>query len=144
MTASGKGEVTCPVRRRALGNPPETPLMVSSIRLGSIANSHHVIGEPLMSEEAMSPIRVGTDERKAALDRVLMTKGAEGWRTESRGEFQATLAKGKPVNHVLHVILAVLSLGLWLPVWLLVVILGGLKRRMVMVDDFGNVQEQGV
>lgn len=29
---------------------------------------------------------------------------------------------GKPVNHVLHAILTVLTVGMWLPVWLIVAI----------------------
>jgi hypothetical protein len=30
--------------------------------------------------------------------------------------------RGKPVNHVLHAVLSVLTFGLWLPVWLIVAI----------------------
>lgn len=30
--------------------------------------------------------------------------------------------RGKPVNHVLHAILSVVTVGLWLPVWLIVAI----------------------
>lgn len=83
-------------------------------------------------------------DRKAVLDRELMARAASGWRTESRGEFQATVVKGKRPSHLLHLVLSVLTAGVWLIVWLLVGLLGGEKRRMVTVDDDGGVTVQKI
>jgi hypothetical protein len=84
-----------------------------------------------------------TDERKAQLDSALQRYGASGWRTENRSDFQATIAKGKEHSHLLHLLLTIFTLGLWgLFVWLPLSIFGGLKRRMVTVDAYGNVDEQ--
>lgn len=83
-----------------------------------------------------------TDERKATLDRSLMHYGAQGWRVETRSDFQATIAKGKEVSHLLHFFLAVITLGLWLIAWLGLGVLGGVHRKMVTVDEYGNLVEQ--
>ena len=82
------------------------------------------------------------DERKAILDRSLQLWGAKGWRIENRSDFQATLAKGKEVSHLLHLFLTLITLGIWLIFWLGLGVLGGVKRRMITVDEFGNVVEQ--
>lgn len=82
------------------------------------------------------------DERKAILDRSIQMYGARGWRIETRSDFQATIAKGKEISHVLHFFLSVFTLGIWLLLWLVLGIVGGVKRRMITVDEFGNVVEQ--
>jgi hypothetical protein len=82
------------------------------------------------------------DERKVILDRALQTWGAKGWRIETRSDFQATIAKGKEIGHVLHLLLTVFTVGLWLIIWLVLGIAGGVKRKMITVDEFGNLVEQ--
>ena len=84
------------------------------------------------------------DERKANLDRALQNYAAQGWRVESRFDFQATIAKGKNVSHLLHLFLTLISVGIWLIFWLGLGVLGGIKRRMITVDEFGNVVEQKI
>lgn len=85
-----------------------------------------------------------TDERKARLDTAVQQYARGGWRMEARSDFQATVAKGKNTNHLLHVVLSLITLGAWLVVWLLVAVLGGLKRRLLTVDDYGNVTDTKV
>lgn len=92
------------------------------------------------SSPAKSP-----DERKAILDRRLSEAGgAQGWRIENRSDFQATVAHGKPIHHVLHLILTILTAGLWLIVWICLAIFGGVKRRLLSVDDYGNIIDQKI
>lgn len=55
----------------------------------------------------------------------------EGWRVESQSARQAVMVKGKRPNHLLHLILSVLTLGLWLIVWLVVALAAGEKRRVL-------------
>lgn len=60
-------------------------------------------------------------------------------RIESQSDYNAVLVKGKKVNHVLHLILTLITLGFWLIPWIVLVIVGKEKRMMVSVDDYGNV-----
>ena len=83
-------------------------------------------------------------QRKSALANLVAPEVSKGWRVESQGDFQVVMVKGKRANHILHVILSVLTFGFWLIVWLCVVVFGGEKRQMLMVDEFGNVTKQGI
>jgi hypothetical protein len=84
---------------------------------------------------------IATDERKAALDAALSRYGAKGWRIENRSDFQATIAKGKELSHLLHLLLTLITVGLWLVLWLVLGVAGGVHRRLVTVDVYGNVTE---
>jgi hypothetical protein len=89
--------------------------------------------------------RMPPDDRKAALDRTLQKAGAVGWRIETRSDFQATIATGDRPNHLLHLVLTILTGGLWgLFVWAPVVAFGGLKRRMITIDEYGDVIDNKV
>lgn len=76
------------------------------------------------------------------LDRTLQQYGASGWRIENRSDYQATIAKGKQTSHGLHLFLSIITLGLWLIPWLGLGMVGGVKRRMITIDGFGNTVEQ--
>ena len=56
-----------------------------------------------------------------------------GWRVESRTEHQAVMVKGHRPNHILHLILTILTLGAWAVIWLLVTAFGGEKRKTITV-----------
>ena len=86
--------------------------------------------------------RKSSDERKQALARTLQSEVAGGARIESQSDYQAVLVKGHRVNHVLHLILTLVTLGIWAIVWLALAIVGGEKRRMASVDEYGNVSVQ--
>ena len=81
------------------------------------------------------------EERTAALERYVLNAGRHGWRVQSQTATQAQLLKGKPTNHILHLILTLLTLGLWAIVWILMVIFGGEKQELVTVDEYGRVHE---
>jgi hypothetical protein len=51
---------------------------------------------------------------------------------------------GKPVNHVLHLILTLVTFFMWGFVWIALAIFGGAKRSMVTVDEYGNAAVQQV
>lgn len=95
---------------------------------------------PLEAAEAPTPLR-STEERKEILDRRLSDCAAQGWRIENRSDVQATIAKGKPVNHLLHFLLTIFTLGLWAIVWICMAIFGGVKRRLLSVDEYGYIQD---
>lgn len=81
------------------------------------------------------------EDRQAALaGRVAYWVGL-GWRVESQSPEQAVLGKGHRPNHILHLILTILTLGLWLIVWIIVSATGGEKRKTVSVDPNGRPVE---
>jgi hypothetical protein len=85
--------------------------------------------------------QLSADVRQSILDRRLLAAVSQGGEITSRSDFSAVLRYGQPVNHVLHLILSVLTLGIWLFIWLLLVLTN--KRRVVFVavDEFGGITE---
>jgi hypothetical protein len=82
------------------------------------------------------------DQRKALLAQAVSSEVVRGARVESQSDYQAILVKGKPVNHVLHLILSCVTLGTWAIVWIALTIIGGEKRYTASVDDYGNTNIQ--
>ncbi|MBK5231369.1 MAG: DUF2510 domain-containing protein [Thermoleophilia bacterium] len=71
------------------------------------------------------------DARKAKLDSDLEHYVNQGYRIESRTDYQAVIVSGRPVNHILHLILTLVTFGLWGIVWLAIALTGGEKRRVI-------------
>ena len=90
-------------------------------------------------EPATDPMTMPEAERRRALAQAVVRAVAEGWRVESQTNEMAVLVRGRRPNHILHVILSVITLGVWLLIWALVGLLGGEKRRTITVDEYGNV-----
>jgi hypothetical protein len=84
------------------------------------------------------------DERRLILAQQIQMAVARGGRVESQGDTMAVVVYGKPVNHILHLLLTILTAGLWIIVWIILVVSGGEKRWMINVDESGNVQNQQV
>jgi hypothetical protein len=79
------------------------------------------------------------EERAEILARAVNAEVSRGWRVVSQTQTQAQLVKGKPTNHILHLILTIITVGLWAIVWILMAIFGGEKHRFVAVNEYGNV-----
>ena len=58
----------------------------------------------------------------------------KGWRIESQTGDQTVLVKGNRPSHVLHLLLSVFTLGIWLPIWVLISAFGGEKRQLARLD----------
>ncbi|CAB4942070.1 unannotated protein [freshwater metagenome] len=87
--------------------------------------------------------RKSSDDRKAAMGQALSANLARGgYRVESQGDFNAVLVKGKPINNVLHLVLTLITFGFWGIIWIIMFFIGGEKREMITVDDYGNVSIQ--
>lgn len=63
------------------------------------------------------------------------------WRVESQTEIQAVMVRGHRPNHVLHLILSIITAGIWLFVWLFVAIVGGEKRKTITIGPEGRAIE---
>jgi hypothetical protein len=83
------------------------------------------------------------DERREALNASIATWGLQGWRVESRSDTQATLAKGRRPNHLLHLILTLVTFGLWALVWIGVAIASKERRQVLTVNGEGVVTATG-
>ena len=78
------------------------------------------------------------EEKRRTLATAVQNPVVGGWRVESQTDEQAIMVRGKPPNHILHLILTLVTLGAWVIVWLALVIFGGEKRQIINVDDYGN------
>lgn len=83
--------------------------------------------------------RKSMEERKEILSRQVQQSVARGARIESQSDTMAVVVTGKKVNHVLHFLIGVVTLGIWWIVWLILIIAGGEKRKMITVDEYGLI-----
>jgi hypothetical protein len=104
-----------------------------------MATNVPALPSPVSREEVT---RKTSDDRKEALGRAVHTQVAQGARVESQGDYQAILVTGHRPNHTLHLILTLVTFGLWGLVWIGVVALGGERRMSVGVDEWGNTNVQ--
>ena len=84
------------------------------------------------------------DTRKRAVANAIQGEVLRGGRVESQSDFQAVIVHGRPVNHVLHLILTLITCGLWGVVWLLLVLTGGEKRVTLAADEWGHLLRQQI
>ena len=87
---------------------------------------------------------MANQQRIGIMDAAIAQEVRSGQRVESRSDYQAVLVRGHRVNHVLHLILFLVTLGLWLPIWILLAILGGEKRELLQVDAYGKMAHRKV
>lgn len=75
------------------------------------------------------------------LDQTLVQMTAMNGRVETRTANQAVVVNGRPINHVLHLLLSIFMCSLWIPVWMFITATGGERRTTVSVDRGGNIQK---
>ena len=79
------------------------------------------------------------DERRQVLSQLAQMRFTGGGRIESQTDNAVVIVQGKPVNHILHLLLTVFTFGLWLPIWLILILVGGEKREIITIDEYGQV-----
>lgn len=77
--------------------------------------------------------------RRARLTESISGSVRNGWRVEAQGEDYAVIVYGNRPNHILHLILTLVTAGLWGIVWICVAIGSGEKRMTIRVDEYGNI-----
>jgi hypothetical protein len=87
--------------------------------------------------------RKDPEQRRQLRAQAVSNSVRQGWRVESQTDFQAVMVRGERPNHVLHLILTLVTFGLWGIVWIALAIFGGEKRRVIDIDDYGNTNIQG-
>ncbi len=83
-----------------------------------------------------------TDEREQILARSLQVYSDQGWRIETRSEFQATVAKRTAFSYGLNVFLTIITFGLWKVVLVHTGGRTGVERHTITVDELGNIGDQ--
>ena len=73
-----------------------------------------------------------------AYDDMVADHVADGWRVEQETSTHTLLAKGDPTKHWAHIILTLVTAGIWGIVYGLVLAFGGLKQRRVLKNPDGT------
>lgn len=100
-----------------------------SIALADLRQPHHPAKGAL----------VRAADREALLDRVTLEESLEGWDVVRREPHAMTLARTMPVSHFTHLLLTVLTLGVWAVVWINLSIGRETRRKMLSIDEQGHV-----
>lgn len=81
------------------------------------------------------------DDRAYILNQALMEarRKAPQMRVESQTQYQAVCVYGQNPNHILHLLIAMFTCGLWLVVWCFIALTSHETRVTVTVDPYGNV-----
>jgi len=101
------------------------------------------LGRQDSSQNSVRPsdLIVRSDEdRKAILNRYVIDQVAKGGKVELHTDFDAVLTFGNRPNHVLHLLLSILTAGIWLIIWILISLSGGISRRSYHVDQCGWIK----
>jgi hypothetical protein len=72
---------------------------------------------------------------QSPLDGLVADAVQKGWRVESRTPTQVIFTAGKPANHILHLLLTLVTFGLWLIPWAIIASRSGVMREVVTVVD---------
>jgi hypothetical protein len=82
--------------------------------------------------------KITNAEKDSKLALAIANEVSAGWRVESQSSIQAVMAKGKAINHTLHIIFSVLTLGTWLVIYIPIYLVNRRKVKIIRVDDYGN------
>ena len=91
------------------------------------------------------PAMVPDSIRTFLLGQALQQEVLAGGRVEAQGEFSAVVRfGGKPVNHILHLLLSLITFGLWVVVWVILAISSATSKYTVTltVDEYGDVSHE--
>jgi hypothetical protein len=86
----------------------------------------------------MEPLITRTD-RSQTLEGEIGYFVARGWRLRSKNPAEAELVKGEPISHGIHIFFSIVTVGLWLLVYIPLLIFGGEKHKHISVDEKGHV-----
>jgi hypothetical protein len=87
--------------------------------------------------------RVPFEVRKEILAEEITRQLALGnRRLESQSDLSAVIVIGKPVNHILHLLLTLVTVGIWLIPWAIMHNFAGESRELIKVDERGAISVQ--
>lgn len=87
--------------------------------------------------------QVSLEHRQHLLGMITNAQTAQGGRVIAADQVSAVILKVNPVNHILHLLLAVFTCGLWLPVWIFEAWVRPRSHQFqVWVDEYGQAQSR--
>jgi hypothetical protein len=107
-----------------------------------IVNSAKAFRTAFISGQDIStePLKVRTSEqRKQILKDFVINQVTFGSRVVLQEDFDAVLVYGKNPNHILHLLLSIITLGLWIFVWILLYFTSREKRYSLHIDEYGVI-----
>ena len=91
-------------------------------------------------EQPSKPLRIrSSEERKQILKDYVVEQVALGFRVEAQEDFSAVLIFGKNPNHILHLLLSIVTFGVWILVWIMMIFFSREKRYLFRIDDCGVI-----
>ena len=98
----------------------------------------------VMETNETNVVKWDSERRKQALATAISNEVRGGWNVQSQSDYQAVMhIPAQKTNHVLHLILTLITLGFWGLVWIaMVVIHKGEQHEVVSVDEYGNTNIQ--
>jgi hypothetical protein len=64
---------------------------------------------------------------------------SQGWRLHAITPTEAELVKGAPISHGIHIFFSIATVGLWLIVYIPLLIFGGEKHKHMSIDELGRI-----
>ncbi|TLF74034.1 DUF4234 domain-containing protein [Nocardia cyriacigeorgica] len=83
---------------------------------------------------------VSLEHRQQVLMMAVSAQTAQGSQVLSMTQTSAVMLKIDQTNHILHVLLTIVTFGLWLIVWLIQMNTAKIRRYQIYVDEFGIVR----
>jgi len=91
-------------------------------------------------EKPSEPLRLrNPEERKKILKDYVVKQVANGFRVEIQEDYSAVLVFGKNPNHILHLLLSIVTFGLWIFVWIMMIFFYKEKKYLFQIDDYGVI-----
>jgi hypothetical protein len=91
-------------------------------------------------EKPSEPLRLrNPEERKKILKDYVVKQVANGFRVEIQEDYSAVLVFGKNPNHILHLLLSIVTFGLWIFVWIMMIFFSKEKKYLFQIDDYGVI-----
>ena len=93
-----------------------------------------------MPENVDGLLELSDSERINMLREFVIRQVANGASIELQENFSAVLIWGRKANHILHLLLSLVTFGFWIIVWIFIAINSGEKRRLYQIDKYGRIR----
>jgi len=91
-------------------------------------------------KEPEAPLRLRTpEERKQILKDFIIKQVSQGFKVELQEDFSTVLVFGKNPNHILHLLLSLITFGVWIFIWILMIFFSREKRYLFKIDEYGVI-----
>jgi hypothetical protein len=79
------------------------------------------------------------EQRRQMVANAVQAEIFRGGVVQSQADTQAVVLHGKQTNHILHLLLTLVTCGLWAIVWLILALTNKMSRVIITVDERGQL-----